>query len=368
MKRWWLFLSILSISLMLGGCAGTSLKKTIDPTTLMAFPPPPDTTRIQFLRRFSTSMDIQPPSALDRFLFGGRLLQLEKTIVKPYGITVYKGIVYICDSMLPGLVVVDLKENTFRLFQPFGQGRLRKPINVTHDAAGNIYVTDTRRNQVVMFSKDLKYIGALGDKTLRPVDVAIDGDTLWVTDLADRNVEIWSISRQEMIGEFPPNNSQLPDSIRLFVPYSIALGADGHVYVSDFGQFHIQEFDRSGRYIRSYGSLGRSLGQFARPKGIAVDRDGHLYVVDAAFENIQIFDKQGKLLMFFGGSYEAPGNMYLPAQVALDYDPDDLALFKDYVLPGYRLEYLIFVTNQYGPDKVSIYGKLTPVPMAAEVE
>ena len=58
--------------------------------------------------------------------------------------------------------------------------------------------------------------------------------------------------------------------------------------------------------------------------------------------------------MFFGGTYKGPGGMYLPAKVAVDYQ--NLAYFSNYVDPAFKLKYLIFVTNQYGPDKINIYG------------
>ena len=109
-----------------------------------------------------------------------------------------------------------------------------------------------------------------------------------------------------------------------------------------------------GTFIRSIGSYGSNLGQFVRPKGIAVDRNNVLYVVDAAFENIQMFKSSGDLLMFFGGTYRGPGYMWLPAKVTIDYD--NLEYFEQYVNERFDLKYLIFVTNQYGPDKISVYG------------
>jgi hypothetical protein len=77
-------------------------------------------------------------------------------------------------------------------------------------------------------------------------------------------------------------------------------------------------------------------------------------VVDAGFENVQIFDKEGQLLMFFGGPYNGPGDMWLPAKVIIDYN--NLEYFQKYVHNNFNLKYLIFVTNQYGPDKVNVYG------------
>ena len=84
-----------------------------------------------------------------------------------------------------------------------------------------------------------------------------------------------------------------------------------------------------------------------------------MYVVDAAFNNVQVFNQAGELLFFFGGRGDVAGDMLLPAQITIDYDSVDL--FQDRVMPGYRLDYVIYVTNQYGPDRVSVYGRLVPL-------
>jgi hypothetical protein len=96
-----------------------------------------------------------------------------------------------------------------------------------------------------------------------------------------------------------------------------------------------------------------------RPKGVAVDNKSNLFVVDAAFENVQIFNKDGRILMFFGGPYKKRGDMFLPADVTISYT--GLDYFSKYVDDSFILKYLIFVTNQYGPDKVSVYGFVEPV-------
>jgi DNA-binding beta-propeller fold protein YncE len=120
----------------------------------------------------------------------------------------------------------------------------------------------------------------------------------------------------------------------------------------------VLKFDDRGELLQTFGSLGRRLGQFVRPKGVAVDHEGRLYVVDAASGIVQIFDSDGELLLFFGGMGNRPGELYLPAKVVIDYD--NVGLFADRVAPGYKLEYLVLVTSQYGGNKVSVFGFLEP--------
>ena len=111
--------------------------------------------------------------------------------------------------------------------------------------------------------------------------------------------------------------------------------------------------------MRSW-AAGSSRATFFRPKHLAASRDGLIYVVDAAFENVQMFNLEGAMLMDFGGAYGGPGGMILPSGITIDYD--NVSYFEEFVAEGLRLEYLIWVTNQFGPDLVSVYGRVHPVP------
>jgi hypothetical protein len=79
-----------------------------------------------------------------------------------------------------------------------------------------------------------------------------------------------------------------------------------------------------------------------------------MLAADAAFNNVQIFSKTGRLLMAFGGGGEKPGDLLLPAKVAIDYE--NLPLFQKYVDPGFQVGYLIFVTSQFGPQRVNVFA------------
>jgi DNA-binding beta-propeller fold protein YncE len=95
------------------------------------------------------------------------------------------------------------------------------------------------------------------------------------------------------------------------------VGPDGKVYVSDTMNCRVQVFDRELGWLRSFGSLGVTPGQFRRPKGIAVDRDNVVYVVDSDFNNFQMFDDKGRPLLAVGQYGPRPGQMILPAGIAV---------------------------------------------------
>lgn len=344
---------LLLLILAAAGCAGGA--DGIAPTEERAmYPPPPETPRIQYLTSFSTAEQFrggEGGGVMDALL--GEKQNLE--ILRPYGIALRDGKIYICDSRVDGLIVADMNDRSLRYHQPQGRGTMKTPLNVCLDSAGAVYVADGERRQVVVFSPALEYVGEIGGAPAdKPVDVQCVGNELWVLDLGQHRIAIYSRPDLTLLRTFPENAA--PDSAGyLFSPVNFVIG-DDRVYVSDMGDARVKVYDRQGVYLSSIGGLGAQIGQFTRPKGVALDKLGNLYVADAAFENVQLFDKTGRFLMHFGGPYQRKGDMYLPAKVLIDYV--HTPYFTRFVAPGFALDYLIFVTNQYGPDKVSVYGFL----------
>jgi DNA-binding beta-propeller fold protein YncE len=339
------------LSLFLASC-NRHISKGNAPAESVIYPAPPDTARIQYLTSFSSSLNtVGKRSSFARFILGE---QVSKPIMKPYGVTVKNGKIYICDTGLSGLEILDLEKNTFDYFVPKGKGQLKMPLNCFVDEEENLYVADGERAQVVVFDKSGKYIDCFGEKEkFKPTDVFIKDNKVWVTNSKDNNVVVYNKGTYGVLFTFPM--VQKGEDGFVYTPTNLYV-TDNEIYVSDIGDFKVKKYDHEGNYISSVGGNGTNVGQFVRPKGIAVDHDGNLFVVDAGFENTQIFDRNGKVLMFFGGPYKGPGDNWLPAKVTIDYD--NLRYFQKYVDPEYNLRYLIIVTNQYGPDKVSVYGSI----------
>jgi DNA-binding beta-propeller fold protein YncE len=318
------------------------------------FPAPPQESRIQFLAAYRSDEDVLPPlSGFRRFVLGDRE---GRELAKPYGVAIHGGQILVCDTMARIVVVFDLRAQTVELLGSGPNGRLKKPVNIAVDDDGTRYVVDVDLQRVMVYDRNNRYLRAIGNAEVwSPTDVAISGRRLYVTDKKGGQVVLLEKESGEELKRFGRRGSGEGE---LFTPTNIDLGADGSVYVSDTGNFRILKFDSRGKLLQQIGSLGRGLGQFVRPKGVAVDREGRVYVADAAIQNVQIFDAEGKLLLFFGGAGNKPGGMNLPAKTAIDYDNVDL--FADRAAPGYRIQYLIAVTNQFGPNKVSVYGFLEP--------
>ena len=337
----------LSILLLAVGCATT--KK---PQPHVYFPGPPDEPRIQFLTSFSSEDELGGGSSFADFIVGTK--KGEQPVVKPYGIAIAAGKIYICDTDAAAVEIVDLAKKSLRYFKPDGEARIALPINIAVDADGTRYVTDAKRNQVLVYSGADDYLGAIGTKDeMQPRGIALFKDRIYVTDMKSHCVRVYAKADRKLLFTFPKD--QLDASGRLFSPTNLAIDEHGNVYVSDTGDFAVKVFDGDGTYKQTIGKRGDAPGSIALCKGVAVDRAGCIYVVDAKMQVVQLFDSQGRVLMDFGDPSTAKGGATaLPAGIAINYD--HLKYFKQYVAPGFKAEYIIILTNQVGNRKVSIFA------------
>ena len=83
-------------------------------------------------------------------------------------------------------------------------------------------------------------------------------------------------------------------------------------------------------------------------------------------EIVQIFDvESARPLLAFGKRGTGPGSTYLPSDIVIDYD--NVGYFSQYAHPDFRLEYVLYQTNQLG-NKLNVYGfghwsgKTSPAP------
>src|SRR4051794_40683644 len=87
--------------LLLTGCA----TKPTEKAGYTFFPPPPDVPRVQFLAAFSSEADLGGGSKFAEFVTGKP--KVENALVKPYGITMHAGQIFVCDTMASAVQVFD---------------------------------------------------------------------------------------------------------------------------------------------------------------------------------------------------------------------------------------------------------------------
>jgi DNA-binding beta-propeller fold protein YncE len=351
MKTTGYLLAVLILAGSLTGCAG---KRVSGP---VFWPYPPDPPRIQYLTGISDSTEIEEKqTTFSLVLTGGEEAGVIKKIGKAYGIAAHKGKLYIASSSSKQVVVIDVANKKFDYVKGnIGKGALSKPVNVDVGDDGYLYVTDSGRREIVVYDPAGNYVDAFGKgfENAKLVDAAAYGKYLYVPDFATSEIRVLDKKTGEQVNSLAKGTDP---KTTVALPVNIEIDDKGIIYITNTGTGTIMKFDVDGNLLGTIGKMGDRFNEFARPRGVAVDSDGRVYVVDAGHGNVQIFDKDGRLLTFFGTSdpkLEA-GTMNLPAGIAVSRD--NLDFYQKMAAPGFKLEEVIFVVNQFGTPTISVYG------------
>jgi len=77
----------------------------------------------------------------------------------------------------------------------------------------------------------------------------------------------------------------------------VAWDPAGNAYISDgYINSRVAKVDKDGNWVKSWGEPGDGPGQFNVPHSIAVDAQGNVYVADRGNRRIQVFDGEGNFL------------------------------------------------------------------------
>ncbi len=304
--------------LLAAGCAAQKPQEQ----TLPVWPPPPQKTRIEFIRSIASDKDVVRDTTFSQkvvnFLSGYKPPATK--IWEPMGLVVSDDgqILYVSDYGQSAVFVFDFGKKEFHKLGP-----LARPAGIALDANQNLYVVEQRKRGITVFNPDGKTVNFITDPSVeRPTGIAVDRERkrIYLVDTAvkaskEHTVKIFGLDGK-LIGKIGKSKGDLPGSF-LFPTY-VALDREGNVYVTDSLNCRVQKFDPNGKYLRSYGERGDGWGEFTRPKGVALDSFGNVYVVDSGWSNVQIFNQKGQIMLFFGGRGPLPGMMKNPTSLAID--------------------------------------------------
>lgn len=159
-----------------------------------------------------------------------------------------------------------------------------------------------------------------------PVSIALgNDDLLYVLSHAAENVSNnkriakFRYETEDFIKEF----GSLGSSDGEFTwPNSLAIDFEGNVYVTDEWLNRISVFDPDGNFLRSWGIQGTSSGEWSRPAGIVLDQDENLLVADSFNHRIQKCTKYGEYLEEWGSLGNKVGQFNTPWGISVDVEGD----------------------------------------------
>jgi len=179
------------------------------------------------------------------------------------------------------------------------------PASVAFDAKGHLWVLTRGPQPLFEFDANGAFVRAFGEGLFtRTHGLRFDADgNIWVSDVGAHIVVKMNPAGQTLLtlgvkGE-PGVWDEAAGSRRLNQPNDVAFGRGGEVFVVQGhtpgadGDPRVLKFDRTGRFIKSWGGKGKTPGKFEVAHGIAIDAKGLLWVTDRENQRIQIFDADG---------------------------------------------------------------------------
>lgn len=111
-------------------------------------------------------------------------------------------------------------------------------------------------------------------------------------------------------------------------PWGVCCDTQSNIIIADRSNNRIQVFDRTGKFVRKFGSYGTKPGQFDRPAGVAYDNQLHRIVVtDKDNHRVQVFQADGTFLFKFGEKGSKPGPYFnYPWDVAIAPDSSNILI------------------------------------------
>ena len=99
-------------------------------------------------------------------------------------------------------------------------------------------------------------------------------------------------------------------------PTEVAVAPNGDVFVADghgreaTDNARIMKFDRTGKFVKTWGRKGTAPGEFDCPHTLAFDSRGRLFVGDRQNNRIQIFDQNGTFISEWK-QFGRPSGLYI---------------------------------------------------------
>jgi hypothetical protein len=170
---------------------------------------------------------------------------------------------------------------------------------VAVDREDNVWISTRTNPTIQVYAPDGRY--RFGWRTEKTNSIAhfirFDREgNVWTADVGLHTVTKRSPGGQVLL-TLGTEDQPGEDASHFYKPTDMAFAPNGDIFVSDgYGNSRVVHFDRHGRFIKAWGSLGTAPGQFSIPHSIVCDSKGRLYVADRNNVRVQVFDQRGRLL------------------------------------------------------------------------
>jgi hypothetical protein len=240
------------------------------------------------------------------------LKQELKGLSRPLGLAVdLNGMIIVGNDGRDNIEVYDPDDG--QLVTSFGEGLIDVPSDITIGPDHRIYIVDSRKHTVHVFSLYYDYIGQIGIRGNGPgflhfpVSIAIVArddvglDELYIADQENQLVQVFGVDGTYLrsiaappappCGWFQQWMGLCEDAPASFTRLqSLTLDSYDRLHVLDMFDAKVSLFDPlTGTFISSYGSYGTAAGQLRLPMDVVTNDSGEAFVTDGGDNTIETY-------------------------------------------------------------------------------
>ncbi len=166
------------------------------------------------------------------------------------------------------------------------------------DAKGQIWVFTRAKPPVQVYDSKGNLVRSWGADVVQTAHyLKIDHEgMIWLADVG-KHVVMQFTPEGKLLKTLGTPNEPGCDKTHLNKPTDMAVSPAGDVFVTDgYGNNRVVHFDKDGKFVKEWGTMGTGPGEFSLPHGIVLDSKGRLYVADRNNCRVQVFDQSGKFV------------------------------------------------------------------------
>jgi DNA-binding beta-propeller fold protein YncE len=188
---------------------------------------------------------------------------------------------------------------------------------VCQDSQGRIYIHHTvnaaseSSDSMVVFDENGKFVKSWGKEFkggAHGLHIRKEGSTefLYLCDTKRGLVVKTTLNGEEVFTLGYPHESEGYAGNKKYSPTNLAIAPNGDIYVGDgYGSSYVNVYNKDGKYLKTFGGLGKEAGQLNCPHGIILDDRGStpiLMIADRGNHRIQTFTLAGEHIAFLDGT------------------------------------------------------------------
>ena len=210
-------------------------------------------------------------------------------------------------------------------FDPMPDNHMLGPCHggVVIDNAGQIYVTTDTKRGIVVFSREGRYLRAVGPSHIHGLELRDENGTEYMYCARASEHEVVKLEldgSQEWAIRFP-EEAGLYKEAKDFSPCAVTVAPDGAVFIADgYGSNYILKLDKNRKFVKAFGGPGKEEGKFNTCHGIALDTRQDkplLFVCNRNNNRVEHWDLDGNFVRVIQKDLRMPAAVHIRGDHAL---------------------------------------------------